>query len=702
MNLNHKILFILLFAVQAFGGIVHDDLKLLTDGSKIILNNNSQTFSISASGSMSESVDYILPAADGTGGQALLTDGSGVLSFGIPSTSAAHNVLSITHDAVAQAVLRGSIIIGNATPKWDELVIGTGVLHGDGTDVTGWSTVDISDDTNLTVAAPITLTDDDIGFDDSAYSLIDGTRSFTGTVGGILPVASSDLATKEYVDTAISFIFEFFFNDTASNIGGIYFKMLDTTTGEAESSFTTAALGTGDDQALTNFATEPGFPGVTELVEGIYEGHIHVEKTVGTKPVKIHYEIYSRATDTTETLIATSEESDFITSKVEISIHATLASEVMILTTDRIIIKWLANVDATGSAATVVLYAEGTNASHLAMPTSTEVLNQIYIRQDGTKELTANWDAGPFNIRSQTGTFDSLTSGRISIVSTNGLLIDDSDLTFATDTLTATKIGVFEAAGAINFASQNMTNVDIDSGTVDNISSLTASGDLDIGGHGFRANTLTADGLTPGRVPFISTNGLLIDSVAFTYSPPAGGLLRMSGSRINANGFGGISDTPAPMQQGIYVGVLVDASHIDDSTHGASSTTLYIGDETIDTSPCDERMKINTVDSEIDAVSVLQQLQVKDTDWKSPEKQAKYGRSTVLVAQDVYKILPYCARAPVDPNDNWSVRGNMIVPITVKAIQELRAENQEQRVELQTQQAQIEDLTNRVKVLEMQ
>jgi hypothetical protein len=32
------------------------------------------------------------------------------------------------------------------------------------------------------------------------YSLIDGTRAFTGTVGGIDPVAASDLATKQYVD----------------------------------------------------------------------------------------------------------------------------------------------------------------------------------------------------------------------------------------------------------------------------------------------------------------------------------------------------------------------------------------------------------------------------------------------------------------------------------------------------------------------
>jgi len=51
----------------------------------------------------------------------------------------AHAILdgSTHNDSVADAVTRGSIIIGNATPKWDELVVGTNgqVLTTDGTDI---------------------------------------------------------------------------------------------------------------------------------------------------------------------------------------------------------------------------------------------------------------------------------------------------------------------------------------------------------------------------------------------------------------------------------------------------------------------------------------------------------------------------------------------------------------------------------------
>lgn len=72
--------------------------------------------------------------------------------------------------------------------------------------------------------------------------------------------------------------------------------------------------------------------------------------------------------------------------------------------------------------------------------------------------------------------------------------------------------------GNINFNSHNLTNVNIDSGTIDGISSLTSTGDLDIGSHGFRANTLTADGLTSERVVFAGSSGLLSGDSNFTYN----------------------------------------------------------------------------------------------------------------------------------------------------------------------------------------
>ena len=87
---------------------------------------------------------------------------------------------------------------------------------------------------------------------------------------------------------------------------------------------------------------------------------------------------------------------------------------------------------------------------------------------DGITSLTAggDLDIGAHDLRAATLTADGLTSGRVVIAGTSGVLSGDSDLTFSGDTLTATKIGAFEAAGAIDFSDEAMTNVNIDSGDI--------------------------------------------------------------------------------------------------------------------------------------------------------------------------------------------------------------------------------------------
>lgn len=72
----------------------------------------------------------------GAAGRVLTSDGTDV-SWQPPSGGTTHDILSATHtDSVANAVTRGSLIYGNATPKWDELVLSTigQVLYSNGTD----------------------------------------------------------------------------------------------------------------------------------------------------------------------------------------------------------------------------------------------------------------------------------------------------------------------------------------------------------------------------------------------------------------------------------------------------------------------------------------------------------------------------------------------------------------------------------------
>lgn len=53
-----------------------------------------------------------------------------------------------------------------------------------------------------------------------------------------------------------------------------------------------------------------------------------------------------------------------------------------------------------------------------------------YLLANGTRALSADWDAGSFNIRAASLTADGLTAGRIVFAGTNGLLSDDSSLTY--------------------------------------------------------------------------------------------------------------------------------------------------------------------------------------------------------------------------------------------------------------------------------
>ena len=140
---------------------------------------------------------------------------------------------------------------------------------------------------------------------------------------------------------------------------------------------------------------------------------------------------------------------------------------------------------------------------------------------DGITSLTAggDLDIGAHGFRASTLTADSQTSGRVAIYGSNGLLSEDSDLTFSGDTLSVTKINATNVTGSVVSASNGaFTSIDVDGGTVDGITSLTAGGNLDIGAHDFRARKLTADNQTSGNVAIYSTAGLLSEDSDLTFS----------------------------------------------------------------------------------------------------------------------------------------------------------------------------------------
>lgn len=97
--------------------------------------------------------------------QLLIADGTRYVPGTLAATDlAAHDLLGAQHgDTVAQAVTRGSLIYGNSTPKWDELVIGAASTHleSDGTDVAWAVNLTMADGATIGQAAGPLLTFDD-------------------------------------------------------------------------------------------------------------------------------------------------------------------------------------------------------------------------------------------------------------------------------------------------------------------------------------------------------------------------------------------------------------------------------------------------------------------------------------------------------------------------------------------------------------
>jgi hypothetical protein len=120
--------------------------------------------------------------------QGLKPDGIGGLEFGpVGALDAAYVVLALDADLTAERLLTG----------------GTNITITDG-GAGGNVTVDVSPQGSGSGLDADTVD----AVEESTWSYVDGSRAFTGTVGGIDPVADTDLATKSYVDSTVSGVAE--------------------------------------------------------------------------------------------------------------------------------------------------------------------------------------------------------------------------------------------------------------------------------------------------------------------------------------------------------------------------------------------------------------------------------------------------------------------------------------------------------------
>jgi hypothetical protein len=129
-----------------------------------------------------------------------------------------------------------------------------------------------------------------------------------------------------------------------------------------------------------------------------------------------------------------------------------------------------------------------------------------------------------------TASFNNFTASRVDTltvvtgsyaVTASNIFVDSQHvighITSSVDSVTGIG-GNISASRAVIALTGSFTHADIEEGTFDQISSLTAANDLDIGGFDFRALTLTADSLTNGSVVLAGADGLLSDDTDITFS----------------------------------------------------------------------------------------------------------------------------------------------------------------------------------------
>ncbi|MBP6925707.1 MAG: tail fiber domain-containing protein [Candidatus Pacebacteria bacterium] len=138
-----------------------------------------------------------------------------------------------------------------------------------------------------------------------------------------------------------------------------------------------------------------------------------------------------------------------------------------------------------------------------------------------------------------------------------------------------------------------------------------------------------------------------------------------------------ISDLEANnyLSNGVRIGLDSDDNKIDDGSNGVSSATMYIGNETIDTSVSDRRLKDNIQPASKSALDFLADFEVVEFDWLPENDRSQYGKVPFgLIAQDVDELSPQYTKKTDNPEDYMSVRFQDMVPALIGAIQELQSQ----------------------------
>ena len=163
-----------------------------------------------------------------------------------------------------------------------------------------------------------------------------------------------------------------------------------------------------------------------------------------------------------------------------------------------------------------------------------------------------------------------------------------------------------------------------------------------------------------------NANAVLLDSsgnfligTTSALSNPTTGITFLPASGASNAGIGHVSGTASGSGYWYFA---YNGSNIGSITQSGTTAVLY-------NTTSDQRLKENIVDAE-SASSLIDAIQVRQFDWKSDGSHQRYG----FIAQELVTVAPEAVHQPEDPEEMMAVDYSKLVPMLIKAIQELKSE----------------------------
>jgi len=261
----------------------------------------------------------------------------------------------------------------------------------------------------------------------SPQSIVNGSPLLQNTPTGTSDIKS--IVNKEYVDNAVTALGASYYLHDDDDATGYKICYLEPSS-SAETYIEATNL--SNDDYIGGWISAPGEePSV--LLRGIYNWYVFAEKPTGTQTLRLYWKLYERKSDNSEVLIATSSNSNEVTtSKSSFIIPLELDSDYIPDSGSRIVGKMYANVSGTGSVPSVKIYYQGEGGSRWEIPANSEVWRNVFVPYEGA---TQNVDLGSYGL-----TTNSLTIGSLDGVlkASSGVVSGGAELNDLADTLITT------------------------------------------------------------------------------------------------------------------------------------------------------------------------------------------------------------------------------------------------------------------------